>query len=370
MRCAFPPYSLLPLRELGFRSFCCAGMVNLSLIGHRTGIAVLLAVTTCFLPSASTIAATRGPAAGPTSAAPPPAADPAVDEETARLREAMQQELPRLISDMPQREQAWVEQTHATLAAAGYKIERPQVLVVVDRNPRVQQMRVLLARSDGPWQSLGGTTVSTGRPGGFEHFLTPTGVFPHTTAILDWRAEGTFNEHNVRGLGLAGMRVWDFGWQSAVRGWGPPGRVSKMRFLVHATDPANLERRIGRPASDGCVRIPTAMNRFLDAHGVLDRDYELAAQKNRRIADVLLPDRRPTPLAGNTLVVIDSSGNADAPAVASASPNQTGTTGSSHEAVAAPTIARNSHHLTRSHHRHARAAIAARRGRASGRSSG
>ena len=37
------------------------------------------------------------------------------------------------------------------------------------------------------------------------------------------------------------------------------------------------------------------MDRFLDAHGVLDRDYELAAQQNRRVAALLLPDRTPTP---------------------------------------------------------------------------
>jgi hypothetical protein len=55
------------------------------------------------------------------------------------------------------------------------------------------------------------------------------------------------------------------------------------------------------------VRIPTAMNRFLDAHGVLDADYEQAAQRNARFAALLLPDRTPTALAGNALVIIDSS---------------------------------------------------------------
>jgi len=322
-------------------------------------IGVLLTAVTCLPPAPSAIAAARAPVAGVTTTA-APAADPAIDAETTRLREALRQEVPRLISDTPQGEQAWVERSQAALAAAGSTIKRPLLFVVVDRNPRVQQMRILLARPDGPWQSLGGTSVSTGRPGGFEHFLTPTGVFQHTDAILDWRAEGTFNEHHVRGLGLPGMRIWDFGWQLALRGWGPPGKFSKMRFLLHATDPATLERRIGRPASDGCVRIPTEMDRFLDAHGVLDRDYELAAQRNRRVAAVLLPDRTPTPLAGNTLVVIDSSGNGDAAPVASASPNQSETSATGPEAGAAPTIARSSRHLTRSPHRRGRAAIAAR----------
>jgi len=49
------------------------------------------------------------------------------------------------------------------------------------------------------------------------------------------------------------------------------------------------------------------MNLFLDRHGVLDADYEQAAQHNPRIQAVLLPGRTPTPLAGNALVVADSS---------------------------------------------------------------
>ena len=212
-----------------------------------------------------------------------------------------------MVVDTPDTAQAWIGYAQAAIAPSGYKIDRPQLLVLVDRNPRVQQMRIALARPDAPWQSLGGSKVSTGRARGFEHFLTPTGVFPHTDRILDWRAEGTFNANHVRGLGLEGMRVWDFGWQSAVKGWGPPGGVGKMRLLLHATDPATLERRIGRAASDGCVRIPTAINRFLDVHGVLDSDYERAAQHNARFAALLRPDRTPTALAGSALVIIDSS---------------------------------------------------------------
>jgi hypothetical protein len=282
---------------------------------------LLLMAALCFwspLPVAA--APTTGPALAPAApeageASSPQPGDTAaaplspVDEQAAALAQALRQEVPKAIVDTPQSAQSWIERAQAVIAAGGYKIERPQLLVVVDRNPRVQQMRIVLARPDGPWQSLGGTKVSTGRPRGFEHFLTPTGVFPHTSRILDWRAEGTFNENHVRGLGVEGMRVWDFGWQPALKGWGPPGGVGKMRLLVHATDPATLERQVGRPASDGCVRIPTAMNRFLDLHGVLDSDYEQAARRNARFAKVLLSDRAPTPLAGDALVIIDSSEN-------------------------------------------------------------
>jgi hypothetical protein len=81
--------------------------------------------------------------------------------------------------------------------------------------------------------------------------------------------------------------------------------------LNEATDPDYLEKRLGRPASKGCVRIPAAMNRFLDRHGVLDADYERAAKDDPRFEAVLLRERTPTPLAGNALVIVDS---ADTPA--------------------------------------------------------
>jgi hypothetical protein len=49
------------------------------------------------------------------------------------------------------------------------------------------------------------------------------------------------------------------------------------------------------------------MNRFLDVHGVLDADYERAARDDVRLRSILLPERQPTPLAGDALVVVDSS---------------------------------------------------------------
>jgi hypothetical protein len=236
-----------------------------------------------------------------------PAAPPDVAAEAAQLRAALQQEVPHVILDRPKGGQEWIARTRAETAASRLTIDRPQLLVVVDRNPKVQQMRLILAQPQGEWDDFGGTRVSTGRPGRRDYFLTPAGVFLHTHEILDWRAEGTFNAHHVRGLGENGMRVWDFGWQRAVRGWRSATKVSKMRLLLHATDPETLERRLGRTASKGCIRIPEAMNLFLDRHGVLDADYEEAARHSSRFQKVLLPDRTPTPLAGNALVVIDSS---------------------------------------------------------------
>jgi CRP-like cAMP-binding protein len=218
-----------------------------------------------------------------------------VNAEAARLRAALAREVPGLIVDTPDRERLWIARTQATLNAAGHSIADPQLMVVVDRNPGVQQMRIMLARPSGPWQSLGGARVSTGQAARRAYYLTPTGVFLHTDAILDWRAEGTFNAQHIRGLGRRGMRVWDFGWQRAERGWGA-GSESETRLLLHATDPDYLEQGLGRPASKGCIRIPAAMNRFLDRHGILDADYERAAKTDGRFAALLLPDRIPTRL--------------------------------------------------------------------------
>jgi len=233
--------------------------------------------------------------AGPAAVVNPlqPAAPVDVAAELAQLRGALIEEVPHLIADRPRGEQEWIARTSAAIAASGLAIDRPQ-LVVVDRNPRVQQLRLTLARPQEEWDDLGGTKIS-GQVGRFDYFLTPTGVFLHTDAILDWRAEGTFNAHHVRGLGENGMRVWDFGWQHAVKGWRSARSMGRMRLLMHATDPDALARRLGRTASKGCIRIPEAMDTLLDRHGILDADYEQAAQHNPRFQAVLLPDRTPTP---------------------------------------------------------------------------
>jgi len=154
---------------------------------------------------------------------------------------------------------------------------------------------------------IGSSKVSTGQAGRRGYFITPVGVFLHTDGILDYRALGTFNENHVRGLGLKGMRVWDFGWQQAEKGWGVKRDMAEIRLLMHATDPDHLEQRMGRPASQGCVRIPATMNRFLDLYGVLDADYERAARDDAGVRSVLLPEREPPPLAGNVMIVVDSS---------------------------------------------------------------
>lgn len=252
----------------------------------------------------------QAPAAAPAATGQPvPTMSPAaVTAEAEHLRMALAREVPHSLPAGGATDRLWIERAKAMLDRGFFAIGHPQMLVVVDRNPRVQQMRIVLAQPPGaPWQIIGGSKVSTGQAGRRYYYITPTGVFPHTDGILDYRALGTFNENHIRGLGLKGMRVWDFGWQTAHKGWRDDREPGDIRLLMHATDPDYLEQRLGRPASQGCVRVPAAMNRFLDLHGVLDADYEQDAATDPHIHALLLPDRRPSRLAGNTMVVIDSS---------------------------------------------------------------
>jgi hypothetical protein len=235
------------------------------------------------------------------------AASYSVADEITRLRAALTREVPEQTPRSVRDDQAWIGGAEATIARNNIVIDHPQLIVVVDRAPFVQQMVVVAARPDEQWQVIGGTKVSTGQPGRRRYFITPTGVFVHGTAIMDYRALGTFNENHIRGLGVKGMRVWDFGWHPAERGWTRDGTTVDIRLLMHATDPAVLESRLGRPASMGCIRIPATMNRFLDLHGALDADHERAAITDTRFRAVLRPDRTPTPLAGNLMVIVDSS---------------------------------------------------------------
>jgi hypothetical protein len=189
--------------------------------------------------------------------------------EVARLRTALLQEAPQHTADDTNGGRAWLTRAQVALNAASFAINGTQLIVVVDRNPRAQELRIILARPDSPWEVIGGSKVSTGQAGWRGYFITPVGVFLHSDGILDYRALGTFNENHIRGLGVKGMRVWDFGWQTAEMGWHAERDTGEIRLLMHATDPDYLEQRLGRPASQGCIRTPATMNRFLDKYSVL-----------------------------------------------------------------------------------------------------
>ena len=199
---------------------------------------------------------------------------------------------------------AYGQRLDAAFAQGGVVLARAQYVLLVDRSPQVQAVFVYWRDEQGSWHLIGAAPVSTGSRGGFEHFITPLGVFAHTTAHPDFRAEGTVNEFGVRGYGVKGMRVFDFGWVPAERSWGSGG-VSLMRLQMHATDPKLLEPRLGQPASKGCIRIPADLNRLIDRYGLLDADYEAGLAQGKSYW-VLRPDRTPTPWSGRYLVVVDS----------------------------------------------------------------
>jgi hypothetical protein len=187
---------------------------------------------------------------------------------------------------------------------AGLMLEQSQYVVVVDRDPSVQALLLYWRSPQGEFRLVGASPVSTGRPGSYEHFETPVGVFDHSTANLDFRAEGTRNSEGIRGYGDKGLRIYDLGWQRVPRGWGD-GAVSDMRLQMHATDPDLLERRLGSVQSKGCIRIPATLNRLLDHYGLLDADYEQALRDGRKLW-MLDAQREPVPDPGRYVVVVDS----------------------------------------------------------------
>lgn len=192
----------------------------------------------------------------------------------------------------------------AELSRAQIQVASGQYMLVVDRCAWVQAALLFWRSSDGAYGFVGASPVSTGRPGAFDHFETPAGVFDHTPANPDFRAEGTYNSRRIRGYGVKGLRVYDFGWQWAPKGWGD-GVVTTMRLQMHATDPDSLEPRLGTAQSKGCIRIAAAFNRFLDHFGVLDAEYERLANAGKKSA-VLRDDRETVAEPGRYLIVVDS----------------------------------------------------------------
>jgi hypothetical protein len=188
--------------------------------------------------------------------------------------------------------------------SAGTAQYTPQYVLLVDRSPQVQAALLYWVSEYGEAHYIGASPASTGKPGGFEYFETPIGLFEHTISNLDFRAEGTRNKKGIRGYGSKGMRVYDFGWVTAPRSW-DEDREGVMRLQVHSTDPDLLEPRLGVRASKGCIRVPAAFNDFLDRYGILDADYAAAMSEGRKFF-VMRPEREPTPWPGRYLLVVDT----------------------------------------------------------------
>ncbi len=269
-----------------------------------------------------------------------PRAHPSADRaEVDRLRGEMQAAIGgTLLPAAPAQTEAAMTAARGMLARRHVDIDTPQVLLVVDRSPLVQRMWLTIAQPGAALEPLGMVKVSTGKPGRKEHFRTPVGVFDNDAAILGYRAQGTYNENHIRGIGVHGMRVWDFGWQTT-DDWRSPNRMQPapmaVRMEMHATDPAVLEPRLGRWDSEGCIRIPSRFNSFLDNSGLIDAKLREAAQDDRRIAALLPHGGRASPLAGHILVVVDTSDPAALPSdpVRAAAMQHTGTQDPAHDSA-------------------------------------
>ncbi|WP_372360328.1 L,D-transpeptidase [Acetobacter orientalis] len=256
----------------------------------------------------------------PASMAPVPLPPPALEipslpvlteeqarDEATRLNHAFRHEVPVAVKVSTAFKEAWVALAQKQIAQADYPLDRPQVLVIVDRNPAVQRLCLMLALPhSSDWQVIGSVKVSTGTTGRKYYYITPTGVFQNTADILGYRALGTKNENGIMGNGTKGMRVWDFGWQWAEKGWLPTREKGQIRLEMHATDPVYLESRLGHTASEGCIRIPSSLNVFFDKHGLIDAEYERMAVIDDRFKALLRPDRTPSPLSGSAVVVVDT----------------------------------------------------------------
>lgn len=208
--------------------------------------------------------------------------------------------------NVPAAEQrAYAGRLQAALAADTVGGLSGEYVALVDRNANVQALFIYFrATPADAWQMIGASPVSTGRPGEYDHFITPLGVFEHTPANMDFRSEGTQNENHIRGYGKRDMRIFDLGWAQGERGWGKGG-MSQMRFQMHATDPDRLEPLLGIRHSKGCVRIPASLNTFLDHYGILDAEYAALVESGKSLW-VLKSDRQVTPWAGRYIVVVDS----------------------------------------------------------------
>jgi hypothetical protein len=224
-------------------------------------------------------------------------------DDGTRLASVFQEQVDRRL-DVPEPEQEYYADLLAKELALTIDDGLGQYILLADRNVFVQAAMIYWRAPDGSLHFIGASPVATGKPGQFDHFETPLGIFEHSIDNPDFRAEGTKNELGIRGYGRKGMRVYDFGWQTAIRGWGRGG-PGTMRLQVHATDPDRLEPQLGRPRSKGCIRIPASLNVFIDHYGILDADYEDAMAAGKKFW-VLPPDREPTPWPGRYLVIVET----------------------------------------------------------------
>ncbi|WP_246290859.1 L,D-transpeptidase [Paraburkholderia fynbosensis] len=252
------------------------------------------------------IAASRPPSDINATALAAPDAAGVVDPRRAfLLRDVFASNVTRRLKVPAAEQRAYSDRLETALEADTLGSLSGEYVVLVDRNANVQALLIYFrAVPADAWQMIGASPVATGRPGEFDHFITPLGVFEHTPANMDFRSEGTQNENHIRGYGKRDMRIFDLGWAQGERGWGKGG-VSQMRFQMHSTDPDRLEPLLGIRHSKGCVRMPASLDAFLDHYGILDAEYATLIDSGKSLW-VLKSDRQITPWAGRYIVVVDS----------------------------------------------------------------
>jgi hypothetical protein len=80
-----------------------------------------------------------------------------VEAAVSRLRAAFAAEVPASIVTLADHDAARTGRARDALTAAGTVIEAPQLLLLVDRNPAVQEASILLVRPAADWALVGGT---------------------------------------------------------------------------------------------------------------------------------------------------------------------------------------------------------------------
>lgn len=258
--------------------------------------------------SASVVANRPAPAVNASAVAAPDAAGVVDPRRAFLLRDVFAQDVTRRLKVPAAEQHAYADRLETALGEHVLGNLSGEYVVLVDRNANVQALFIYFrATPSDSWQMIGASPVSTGRPGEYDHFITPLGVFEHTPSNMDFRSEGTLNENHIRGYGKRDMRIFDLGWAQGERGWGKGG-MSQMRFQMHATDPDRLEPLLGIRHSKGCVRIPASLNAFIDHYGILDAEYAALVESGKSLW-VLKSDRQVTPWAGRYIVVVDSARN-------------------------------------------------------------
>ena len=102
---------------------------------------------------------------------------------------------------------AWAACLQRKLNTARLLLPAKQFILLVDSSPNVQAALLYRGSVVKGWFWGDAAPVSTGLPGRCEHFLTPLGVFDHSLANPDFRAEGTKNKPGFRGDGRKGLHI-------------------------------------------------------------------------------------------------------------------------------------------------------------------